>query len=167
MHRTGRPRTPFPASTVVSCGEHPAAAAIGAAQPGLPGNLRDHPARRCVGMAGGGVQVTPLAYVGVFIFVIAGWLVSLCLHEFGHAYPAWRYGDHDVAVRGYLTLNPLKYSNPLLSIGCPCCSSRSAASGCRAARCTCAPVDDAAGGGRPSASPGRSRTRCWRCSCWC
>ena len=24
----------------------------------------------------------PLAYVGVFIFVIAGWLVSLCLHEF-------------------------------------------------------------------------------------
>jgi Zn-dependent protease len=62
---------------------------------------------------------TPLAYVGVFVFVIAGWLVSLCLHEFGHAYTAWRYGDHDVAVRGYLTLNPLKYSNPVLSIGLP------------------------------------------------
>ena len=63
--------------------------------------------------------VRPLAYVGVFIFVIAGWLVSLCLHEFGHAYTAWRFGDHDVAVRGYLTLNPLKYSNPLLSLGLP------------------------------------------------
>ncbi len=62
----------------------------------------------------------PLAYVGVFIFVIAGWLVSLCLHEFGHAYTAWRFGDHDVAVRGgYLTLNPLKYSSPLLSLGLP------------------------------------------------
>ena len=61
----------------------------------------------------------PLAYVGVFIFVIAGWLVSLCLHEFAHAYMAWRYGDHDVAVRGYLTLNPLKYSSPLLSLGVP------------------------------------------------
>jgi Zn-dependent protease len=46
-------------------------------------------------------------------------LVSLCLHEFGHAYMAWHYGDRDVAVRGYLTLNPLKYSNPLLSLGLP------------------------------------------------
>jgi Zn-dependent protease len=62
---------------------------------------------------------SPLAYFGVFTFVIAGWLVSLCLHEFGHAYMAWRYGDHDVAVRGYLTLNPLKYSSPLLSLGLP------------------------------------------------
>lgn len=61
----------------------------------------------------------PLARVGVFVFVIAGWVVSLCLHEFGHAYTAWRFGDHDVAVRGYLTLNPLKYSNPMLSIGLP------------------------------------------------
>ncbi len=63
--------------------------------------------------------VRPIAYIGVFIFVIAGWLVSLSLHEFGHAYTAWRFGDHDVAVRGYLTLNPLKYSNPMLSIGLP------------------------------------------------
>ncbi|KAA0102056.1 site-2 protease family protein [Mycolicibacterium sp. P1-18] len=62
---------------------------------------------------------TPLAYAGVFVFVVFGWLVSLCLHEFGHAYTAWRYGDHDVEVRGYLTLNPLKYSNPLLSLGIP------------------------------------------------
>lgn len=64
-------------------------------------------------------SVRPLAYVGVFIFVVAGWLVSLCLHEFGHAYTAWRFGDHDVAMRGYLTLNPLKYSSPLLSLGLP------------------------------------------------
>ncbi|OBB31374.1 hypothetical protein A5792_16250 [Mycolicibacterium peregrinum] len=63
--------------------------------------------------------VKPLSYVGVFILVIAGWLVSLCLHEFGHAFTAWRFGDHDVAVRGYLTLNPLKYSHPLLSLGFP------------------------------------------------
>jgi Zn-dependent protease len=61
----------------------------------------------------------PLAYAGVFVFVIAGWIVSLCLHEFGHAFTAWRYGDHDIAVRGYLTLNPPKYTNPLLSLGLP------------------------------------------------
>jgi Zn-dependent protease len=64
-------------------------------------------------------SITALAYVGVFLFVIAGWVVSLCLHEFGHAFTAWRFGDHDVAVRGYLTLNPLKYSSPLLSLGLP------------------------------------------------
>ncbi|MGB8405520.1 MAG: site-2 protease family protein [Mycobacterium sp.] len=66
-----------------------------------------------------GIEVSPLAYAGVFVFVIAGWTVSLCLHEFGHAYTAWRYGDKDVELRGYLTLNPLKYSNPLLSLGLP------------------------------------------------
>lgn len=66
-----------------------------------------------------GAERTPLAYVGVFTFVVFGWLVSLCLHEFGHAYTAWKYGDHDVAVRGYLTLNPLKYANPMLSLGIP------------------------------------------------
>jgi Zn-dependent protease len=55
----------------------------------------------------------------VFIFVIAGRVVSLCLHEFGHAVTAWRFGDHDVAVRGYLTLDPRRYSHPMLSLGLP------------------------------------------------
>ncbi|MGY4654313.1 site-2 protease family protein [Mycobacterium sp. URHB0021] len=61
----------------------------------------------------------PLAYVGVFVFVVFGWLVSLCLHEFGHAYTAWRFGDRGVEAYGYLTLNPLKYSHPMLSLGLP------------------------------------------------
>ncbi len=60
-----------------------------------------------------------LAYLGTFILVIAGWVVSLCLHEFGHAFTAWRFGDHETAVRGYLTLNPMKYSNPMFSIVLP------------------------------------------------
>jgi Zn-dependent protease len=64
-------------------------------------------------------DVRPLAYAGVFTFVIAGFLVSLCVHEFAHAFTAWRFGDHDVEARGYLTLNPLKYSHPLLSLGLP------------------------------------------------
>ena len=61
----------------------------------------------------------PLAYVGVFVFVIGGWVVSLCLHEFGHAYTAFRFGDHEAEARGYLTLNPLKYTHPMLSLGLP------------------------------------------------
>jgi Zn-dependent protease len=66
-----------------------------------------------------GSSAPPLSYAGVFIFVIAGWLVSLCLHEFAHAFTAWRFGDHDVAVRGYLTLDPRRYSHPALSLLLP------------------------------------------------
>jgi Zn-dependent protease len=66
-----------------------------------------------------GSSVRPLSYAGVFILVIAGWLVSLCLHEFGHAYTAWRFGDRDAAVRGYLTLDPRRYSHPGLSLVLP------------------------------------------------
>lgn len=57
--------------------------------------------------------------IGVFLFVIAGWLVTLCLHEFAHAYVAYRGGDRSVESAGYLTLNPLKYAHPLLSIALP------------------------------------------------
>jgi Zn-dependent protease len=55
----------------------------------------------------------------VFLFVIAGYLVSLCLHEYAHALLAFRAGDVGVAARGYLTLNPLKYTHPVLSIVFP------------------------------------------------
>lgn len=52
----------------------------------------------------------------VFLFVIVGWLVALSLHEFGHSLVAYIGGDHSVADKGYLTLDPLKYTHPLLSI---------------------------------------------------
>lgn len=66
-----------------------------------------------------GANIAPLAYAGVFTMVVAGWVVSLCLHEFGHAITAWRFGDHDIAVRGYLSLDPRRYSHPMLSLGLP------------------------------------------------
>ncbi len=59
------------------------------------------------------------ARLGVFVLVLAGWVVSLCLHEFGHAWLAHRGGDRSVAAAGYLTLNPFKYANPLLSVVLP------------------------------------------------
>jgi Zn-dependent protease len=54
-----------------------------------------------------------------FVLVMSSWVISLCLHEFGHAFLAWRFGDHDVLTRGYLTLNPLKYANWVLSVLLP------------------------------------------------
>jgi len=57
--------------------------------------------------------------LNVFLFVVSGWLVSLCLHEYAHAVTAFHGGDHMVAARGYLTLNPLKYTHPFLSFVLP------------------------------------------------
>jgi Zn-dependent protease len=53
------------------------------------------------------------------LFIIGGWITSLCIHEFGHAFIAYVGGDRSVAAAGYLSLNPLKYAHPLLSIGMP------------------------------------------------
>jgi len=55
----------------------------------------------------------------VFFFVVLGWVVSLCLHEYAHAVIAYHAGDRGVAHRGYLQLNPLKYTNPIFSIALP------------------------------------------------
>jgi len=54
-----------------------------------------------------------------FIFIFVAWVFSLCLHEFSHAAVAYLGGDHTVKDKGYLTLNPLKYTDPLLSVGLP------------------------------------------------
>jgi Zn-dependent protease len=59
------------------------------------------------------------ATLNVIVFVLAGWVVSLSLHEYAHARYAYHSGDRAVADRGYLTLNPLKYTHPVLSIGLP------------------------------------------------
>jgi Zn-dependent protease len=59
------------------------------------------------------------AIFNVILFVLAGWVVSLSLHEYAHARYAYHSGDRAVAERGYLTLNPLKYTHPVLSIGLP------------------------------------------------
>jgi Zn-dependent protease len=55
----------------------------------------------------------------VLLMVLSGWLVSLCLHEFAHAFVAYKFGDLGVAQRGYLQLNPLKYTHWLFSIALP------------------------------------------------
>lgn len=54
-----------------------------------------------------------------FAFVFLGWIVGLTAHEFGHAFVAWQAGDHTVADKGYLSLDPLRYADPLTSIALP------------------------------------------------
>jgi len=59
------------------------------------------------------------ADVAVFLFVTIGWVVSVCIHEFGHALAAYRGGDQAILQRGYLTLNPLRYTHGFMSIVFP------------------------------------------------
>ncbi|TWV32867.1 site-2 protease family protein [Streptomyces misionensis] len=57
--------------------------------------------------------------VAVFLFVTAAWILSLCLHEYAHARTALHSGDITIGAKGYLTLNPLKYTHALLSVVLP------------------------------------------------
>lgn len=51
--------------------------------------------------------------------VIVGALVSVTLHEWSHAFVAYRGGDHSVVRQGYLTLDFRRYAHPVLSFGLP------------------------------------------------
>ena len=52
----------------------------------------------------------------VFPFVLIGFLIGVCLHEFGHAIIAYYCGDTTVREKGYLTLDPLRYTDVVYSI---------------------------------------------------
>ncbi len=60
-----------------------------------------------------------VATTGVVLLVLGGWGVSLCLHEFGHAYLALRGGDYSVRAKGYLNLDPRRYTDPVFSLVLP------------------------------------------------
>jgi Zn-dependent protease len=54
-----------------------------------------------------------------FFIVTILWVFSVCLHEFGHAWVAYRGGDYTVRDKGYLTMNPIHYVNPITSVLLP------------------------------------------------
>ena len=56
---------------------------------------------------------------GIVLVVLGGWAVSLCLHEFAHAFVAYRGGDASVRARGYLTLDIRRYTNVALTFVLP------------------------------------------------
>jgi len=51
--------------------------------------------------------------------VIIGWVMSVTLHEFAHGVVGYWGGDYTIRERGGLTLNPLQYVDPLMSIILP------------------------------------------------
>jgi Zn-dependent protease len=54
-----------------------------------------------------------------FAFVVTGWILSVVVHEFCHAFVAYKAGDHTIVEKGYLTLDPLKYTDLSTSLVLP------------------------------------------------
>jgi Zn-dependent protease len=54
-----------------------------------------------------------------FLLVVVVWVFSVCLHEYGHAWMAYRGGDTSVEEKGYLEMNPLHYAHPVTSFLLP------------------------------------------------
>jgi len=72
------------------------------------------------GLAGAALVVAPeYAALATFAFVLLGWVISLCFHEYGHAATASTFGDTSIVERGYLTLNPVHYFHGLGSLVLP------------------------------------------------
>ncbi|OXM73205.1 MULTISPECIES: site-2 protease family protein [Amycolatopsis] len=61
----------------------------------------------------------PMTVGGIFLLVIGGWALSLTLHEFGHAFVAFKGGDYEVASKGYLNMDVRRYTDPVLSLVLP------------------------------------------------
>ena len=79
------------------------------------------PALAVIALAAGYAAATNRQPIGLWIFllVLSGWVITLCLHEFAHAVTALAGGDISVRTRGYLTLNPFRYVNATYSIVIP------------------------------------------------
>jgi Zn-dependent protease len=54
-----------------------------------------------------------------FLLVVFLWIFSVCMHEYGHAAVAYRGGDKSVKDKGYLSLNPMRYLDPMTSVILP------------------------------------------------
>lgn len=61
----------------------------------------------------------PIGRLLAVAVVLVGVVLSVTLHEYGHALTAFWGGDRSVVAKGYLTLDFRKYAHPLLSVGMP------------------------------------------------
>jgi Zn-dependent protease len=70
----------------------------------------------CVGLGWAVAAELPPAGPLTFAFVAATWILSVGVHEFGHAFVAHKAGDTTIVEKGYLTLDPLKYSDLVTTV---------------------------------------------------
>jgi len=51
--------------------------------------------------------------------ILIGWIMSVVLHEWAHGFVAYLGGDYTIKERGGLSLNPLQYVDPIMSLLLP------------------------------------------------
>ena len=59
------------------------------------------------------IQILSDGRYALFLLILTALVLSLCLHEFGHALAAKLYGDDTAQKAGRLTLNPLRHIDPM------------------------------------------------------
>ena len=62
-----------------------------------------------LGAAITGLWRYPNNSISTFLFIFTFWIVSICIHEFAHAFTAFIAGEDTVVSKFYLTFNPLSY----------------------------------------------------------
>lgn len=60
------------------------------------------------------MTVTPLMFAALL-----AWILSVCVHEFSHALVAYWGGDRSVRSKGYLSLDPTRFIDPVFSLLLP------------------------------------------------
>jgi Zn-dependent protease len=59
------------------------------------------------------IQILANGQIALFAIILIALVMSLCLHEFGHALAAKLYGDDTAQKAGRLTLNPIPHIDPM------------------------------------------------------
>src|SRR5215217_3819050 len=57
--------------------------------------------------------------LGTFLMVAPILLFSMTAHEWAHGYAAWKQGDPTAYQLGYVTWNPVKYIDPIMTVIVP------------------------------------------------
>jgi len=58
-------------------------------------------------------------FTPLMIAVLLAWMLCVCVHEFAHALVAYIGGDRSVRARGYLSLDPTRFIDPVMSLLIP------------------------------------------------
>jgi Zn-dependent protease len=65
------------------------------------------------------LALTSERFTPLFFAALAAWILCVCVHEFSHALVAYFGGDRSVRERGYLTLDPTRFIDPVSSLLIP------------------------------------------------
>ena len=70
-------------------------------------------------IAGSNIMLAVANFSPMLLAVLLAWIVSVTIHEFSHALVAYIGGDQSMRDRGYLTLDPTKFIDPVMSLLLP------------------------------------------------